>query len=185
MVLMGILKIMESQNIAELKKLPLRENVGIMLLNKKGRVWVGRRLQQWMPEASEFVWQMPQGGIDKGESPKQAALRELYEETGVRTVTILAKSSRWLSYELPDDALGIALKGKYRGQVQKWFVMRFDGEDSEISLDCHGQHKPEFDSWKWVKLKKIPKLVVPFKREVYEQLVLEFKYLVKYEKLRS
>ena len=176
---------MDSQKLAELKKLPLRENVGIMLLNKEGRIWVGRRLQQWMPEASEFVWQMPQGGIDKGESPKQAALRELYEETGVKNVTILAKSSRWLSYELPEDALGTALKGKYRGQIQKWFVMRFDGEDSEISLDCHGKHKPEFDSWKWVKLKKIPKLVVPFKRGVYEQLVFEFKYLVKCEKLRS
>ncbi len=176
---------MNLENLTDLKTLPLRECAGIMLINKKGRVWVGRRLQQWMPEASELVWQMPQGGIDKGESPKKAALRELYEETGIKSVTVLAKSSRWLSYELPDDALGIALKGKYRGQIQKWFVMRFEGDDSEISLDCHGRHKPEFDEWKWVKLKKIPKLVVPFKREVYEQLALEFKYLIKYETAKS
>ncbi len=159
--------------------LPLRECVGIMLLNKKGRVWVGHRLQQWMPEASPRVWQMPQGGIDKGENPKKAAMRELYEETGVRNVTIIGKSSGWLSYELPADALGIALKGKYRGQRQKWFVMRFEGDDSEFSLDCHGKHKAEFSKWKWVKLKKIPKLVVPFKRPVYEKLVREFKPLVR------
>ncbi len=160
-------------------RLPLRECVGIMLLNKKGRVWVGHRSQQWMPEASANVWQMPQGGIDKGEAPKKAALRELYEETGTRNVTILSKSAGWLSYELPADALGIALKGKYRGQTQKWFLMRFEGEDREFSLDCHGTHKPEFSKWKWVKLKKLPELVVPFKRPVYEALVREFRPVVR------
>lgn len=150
-----------------------------MLLNKKGRVWVGHRSQKWLQEVTSKVWQMPQGGIDRGESPQQAALRELYEETGAKSVEVLAESKGWLRYDLPDEALGIALRGKYRGQKQKWFAMRFLGKEKEFNIDGPDGHKAEFDDWKWVKMKHLPDLVAPFKREVYEQLVSEFKHLKK------
>ncbi|PLX35448.1 MAG: RNA pyrophosphohydrolase [Hyphomicrobiales bacterium] len=169
----------KKEDLKKLKKLPYRRCAGVMLLNKQGRVWVGRRSQKWLQEVTPNVWQMPQGGIDRGETPKKAALRELYEETGAETVEILAEYKGWLSYDLPDEALGVALRGKYRGQRQKWFVMRFLGDESEFVIDGSNGHKPEFDKWKWVKMKKLPKLIAPFKREVYEQLLKEFKHLAK------
>lgn len=170
---------MPEKNLKKLKKLPYRPCAGVVLLNKKGKVWVGRRSQKWLQEVTPKVWQMPQGGIDKGETPEEAAIRELYEETGVKSVKVLAESRDWLQYDLPDEALGVALRGKFRGQKQKWFVMLFMGDDSEITIDASNGHKAEFDKWKWVKMKKLPDLVAPFKRPVYEQLVKEFSDLTK------
>ena len=162
---------------ADYSHLPYRSCVGIMLLNKKGRVWVGRRSQKWIRDITPKVWQMPQGGIDRGEDPVKAALRELHEETGVKSVEVLAEIDHWLFYDLPEEALGIALRGKYRGQKQKWFAMRFTGKNREIRIDGHGGHKPEFDDWKWVKVKMLPRLVVPFKRGVYQRVVNQLGYL--------
>ena len=154
--------------------LPLRPCVGVMLLNGEGRVWIGRRLPKWSDDKAAFVWQMPQGGIDKGEAPCDAALRELEEETGVRSVAVLGEATDWLAYELPGNLMGVALKGKYRGQIQKWFVMRFTGVDSEIRIEARNGHKQEFDAWRWAELAELPALIVPFKRAIYEHLVSEF-----------
>ena len=145
--------------------LPYRPNVGIMLLNAQGLVWVGERFSH--PGA----WQMPQGGIDQGEDPWTAAQRELAEETGATAVTLLAEGRDWHTYELPADLLGVALGGKYRGQRQKWFACRFLGRDSDIIIDGP---EPEFMRWRWQKLTTLPEHVVPFKRHVYEALVAEF-----------
>ena len=116
--------------------LPYRPCVGIMLINGDGLVWVGRRLPKWQGDRSAYIWQMPQGGITAGESAEAAALRELEEETAVRSVEVLAEAPGWLSYDLPNELLGIALKGRYRGQKQKWFAMRFTGEDSDIDISA-------------------------------------------------
>lgn len=160
-------------------ELPYRPCVGVVLVNKDGLVWIGRRLPKWSEDKSAFIWQMPQGGIDKDEEPRSAALRELEEETGVQSVDVIAESSGWLSYDLPDNLLGVALKGKYRGQTQKWFVMRFHGEDSEIRIEARNGHKQEFDAWRWASMDELPGLIVPFKRGIYEALVTEFKPLVR------
>jgi len=156
--------------------LPYRPCVGMMVLNKDGLVWVGRRVDSpEEPEGRGHWWQMPQGGIDEGEEPREAALRELYEETNIRSVRVLAESREWLTYDLPEHLVGVAWKGRYRGQKQKWFAMRFTGEEDEIDI-AHpaGGHAPEFDAWKWVPMAELPGLIVPFKRAVYEQLVAEF-----------
>ena len=116
---------------------------------------------------------MPQGGIDPGETPLQAAIRELYEETNIRTVSLLGETEDWLCYDIPTPLAGLAWKGRYRGQRQKWFAMRFRGEDTEVALDQPG-HKPEFDAWRWAGLDELLGLIVPFKRGVYEQVVREF-----------
>ena len=142
-----------------------RRNVGLMLIAPDRRVFVGCRTNQ--PDA----WQMPQGGIDKGEDLEEAARRELFEETGIRSIEILTQSRNWLTYDLPPELVGKALKGKYRGQTQKWFLARFTGAESEIRLDLH---EPEFEAWKWVEVDDLPKLIVPFKRALYEALVAEF-----------
>ena len=160
--------------------LPYRPCVGVMLLNRDNLVWTGCRADMpGEPEGPGQWWQMPQGGIDEGEEPYQGALRELYEETSIRSVERLAESRDWLTYDLPDELVGKAWKGRYRGQKQKWFVLRFTGDDSEI--DIHepggGGHKPEFMSWKWQPMPDLPKLIVPFKRAVYEALVAEFSHL--------
>lgn len=154
--------------------LPYRPCVGVVLLNRDGLAWIGRRLPKWSEDKSAFIWQMPQGGIDKGEDPGRAALRELEEETGVQSVEVIAESDDWLSYDLPDNLMGVALKGKYRGQTQKWFVMRFLGEDSEIRIEARNGHKQEFDSWRWAPLAELPALIVPFKRGIYETLIAQF-----------
>lgn len=158
--------------------LPYRQCVGILLLNSEGKAWIGRRIPKWDDDNSQFMWQMPQGGIDEGETPEQAAIRELKEETGIDNVAVLCETRDWLSYDLPEDLLGKALKGKYRGQKQKWFAMKFLGQDTDIDLNPFPEHKPEFDSWRWVNLREIPRYVVEFKRDVYLQIVQEFGHLV-------
>ena len=147
---------------------PYRRCVGAMVVNVDGSVFVGKRANA---EDSAYAWQMPQGGIDKGEEPLDAALRELEEETAIRSVELIGESAAWLSYDLPADVL-CRWSGRYRGQTQKWYVFRFVGEDDEINLDAHDP--PEFCQWKWVALHDIVDLVVPFKRPVYEALVAQF-----------
>jgi putative (di)nucleoside polyphosphate hydrolase len=147
--------------------LPYRPCVGVMLFNPKGLVFVGSRIDRDGGEA----WQMPQGGIDEGEDLREAALRELYEETGIRKAKIVAENRGWLTYDLPHELLGKALKGKFRGQTQKWFLARFTGTDKDVKLDLH---EPEFEAWRWVPVEDLPNLIVPFKRAIYEALVAEF-----------
>ncbi len=145
---------------------PYRRGVGVMLLNGAGKVLVARRIDLPGDEA----WQMPQGGIDPGESPRQAALRELKEEIGTDKAEILGESS-WLDYELPPRIAAQVWGGRYRGQRQKWFAMRFTGRDRDIRLDTP---HPEFDAWKWVDRERLPDLVVSFKRPLYRRLLAEF-----------
>ncbi len=160
--------------------LPYRPCVGIMVLNRDGLVWAGRRIAEDDSEMAGAVklWQMPQGGIDAGEEPLPAARRELYEETGMRSVTLLAEAPRWIDYDLPREVLGIALKGKFRGQTQKWFAFRFEGDESEIAINPPpGGHTPEFDAWEWKPMAELPDLIVPFKRRSYEEVVAAFRHL--------
>ena len=121
---------------------------------------------------------MSQGGIDKGEEPVEAAKRELFEETGVSSVEVLAETEDWLSYDLPDELLGRVLKGKYCGQKQKWFAMRFLGDDDEIDITEKPNQKAEFDEWRWVEAKELPDLIIPFKRHVYEMVIERFSGLI-------
>ena len=153
------------------KTLPYRRCVGLAVFNDQGLVWAGRRIAKTDTTAHEFKWQLPQGGIDAGEDPLEAAKRELYEETGIRSVELLLESPGWLNYDLPEDLLGKALKGKYRGQTQKWFAFRFVGHEAEINIDAppDGSH-PEFDAWEWKDLSEMPDLIVPFKRDLYVQV---------------
>jgi putative (di)nucleoside polyphosphate hydrolase len=154
--------------------LPYRPCVGIMLINRDGLVWVGRRRPKWAGFGAAHIWQMPQGGITSGESERAAALRELEEETGVTSVELLAEAPGWFSYDLPDELIGIALKGRYRGQRQKWFAMRFTGREAEIDVAPRGGRKAEFDAWRWADVSELPGLTVPFKRQVYADVVREF-----------
>jgi putative (di)nucleoside polyphosphate hydrolase len=151
--------------------LPYRPCVGIMLLNRDNLVFVGRR-----SDGSRDAWQMPQGGIDEGETPRQAALRELHEEVGTAKAEVIAESSRWHSYDLPPELIGQVWGGRFRGQTQKWFAMRFLGRDDDI--DVATSHEPEFDAWQWVALERLPDLIVPFKRQLYADLVAEFGPLI-------
>ena len=144
-----------------------------MLVNADNRVFVGHRPDITDEEGNGEWWQMPQGGIDAGEDPARAAFRELQEETSVTSADIIRETSDWLSYDLPDHLLGVSWGGRYRGQQQKWFLMRFEGDDSEIDLSPPGQ-KAEFDRWQWVPASDLTTLIIPFKRGVYEQLVAEF-----------
>jgi putative (di)nucleoside polyphosphate hydrolase len=154
-----------------------RPCVGVALFNAQGRVFLGRRRCKGAFDAvaAPYLWQLPQGGVDPGETPFAAALRELYEETNVSSVAPLAETPNWLTYDLPPEA-GNRWHGKYRGQAQRWFAMRFTGEDHEIDIEspAGGAHRPEFDSWRWEKLATLPELVVPFKRQVYEAVVAAF-----------
>ena len=162
------------------EELPYRPCVGVMVLNRQGLVWAGRRITEGNSEydGSPQLWQMPQGGIDKGEEPLPAAYRELYEETGMRSVALLAEAPDWINYDLPAHLIGIGLKGKYRGQTQRWFAFRFDGDESEIAINPPpGGHAPEFDAWEWKPMEELPGLIVPFKRAVYERVVAEFSHL--------
>ncbi len=160
--------------------LPFRPCVGIMLLNAKGLVFIGRRLQLSRKDdsAEPFAWQMPQGGIDRGEEPLEAAERELFEETSVRTATLLAESPKWYQYDLPQDPHGRSFRGRYRGQTQKWFAFRFEGDESEINVHHPANGlKAEFSQWRWEKMDRLPELIIPFKRAVYEQVVDAFRHL--------
>ena len=151
-----------------------RPCVGLMVLNSAGLVWAGRRIGGATDaEGTGHWWQMPQGGIDAGEDPRKAALRELREETGIVSVAIEGESAEWLYYDLPPQLQGKAWGGRYRGQRQKWFALRFTGSEAEIDLSPPG-HKPEFESWKWVPIGELASLIVPFKREVYERVIAEF-----------
>ena len=151
-----------------------RRSVGIVLLNRHGEVFVGRRID--IPSVP--AWQMPQGGIDPGETPREAALRELKEEIGTDKAEILRESRTWLLYDLPSELGGTVWGGCYRGQKQKWFAMRFTGQDSEINVQHPpGSHKAEFMGWRWEPMKNLPELIIPFKRPVYDRVVQEFSKL--------
>ena len=159
----------------QFEDLPYRRSVGVALFNRAGLVFVGRRLGG--PEHIDLThfWQLPQGGIDSGEEPWPAAIRELREETNVRAVEQIGEITEWLTYDIPRDLVGGAWNGKYRGQKQKWFAMRFLGADSEIDVaNPDGTHAPEFSDWRWEPLQNIPNLIVPFKRAVYERVAAEF-----------
>lgn len=148
--------------------LPYRPCVGVTLINARGEIFAGRRIDNSAP-----AWQMPQGGIDDGEKPRKAALRELWEETGITAdlVEFVAKSQSWVTYDLPPELLGKVWKGRYRGQKQKWFLFRFTGRDDQV--DIATEH-PEFSQWRWIGAGEMVASIVPFKRDVYEQVVTEF-----------
>lgn len=153
----------------EISKLPYRSCVGVMLVNEAGDVFVGQRKDR------DFdAWQMPQGGVDKGEAADEAALRELEEEIGVgrELVSIIAQSDGWLAYDLPHDLVPNIWKGRYRGQQQKWFLMRFTGRDDQVNIETD---HPEFSKWRWVPVDALVDGIVPFKRAVYEAVVKEFR----------
>ncbi|MDY0881515.1 RNA pyrophosphohydrolase [Dongia soli] len=156
-------------------KLPYRPCVGIVLFNAHGEVFIAQRLDNPGP-----AWQMPQGGIDDGEEPLTAARREMLEEIGTNKATLLAESRGWLHYDLPIDLVPKIWKGRFRGQRQKWFAFRFDGKDSEINIKTE---TPEFSAWRWAEFDTVPDLIVPFKRGIYQDVVAEFRELVRKARL--
>ncbi len=153
-------------------ELPYRLGVGIMLINAQRKVFAAKRI-----DMTSEAWQMPQGGIDKGEKPEVAALRELLEETGTDKAEIIAESRGWYHYDLPAELVPIIWGGRYRGQKQKWFLMQFTGKDSDINIATINiaTEIPEFSEWKWVEPRTLPDIIVPFKRMLYEKIVEEFK----------
>ena len=156
--------------------LPYRPCVGTTVINRHGLVFIGRRIDGPEHVDNIHAWQMPQGGVDRGEDPWPAALRELYEETNIRSVERLGEIADWLTYDIPRELVGRAWGGKYRGQKQKWYALRFTGDDSEIDIatPAGGAHEPEFVEWRWEPVRNLPNLIVPFKRPVYERVVREF-----------
>jgi len=152
------------------KRLPLRSGVGIVLLNKENKVFVAKRIDN-----PKNFWQMPQGGVDDGEDYLSAAFRELEEETSVKNVKLIKEIEGTTSYELPDNLLGIIWKGKYKGQKQKWFLMRYIGKDEDININTK---KPEFLEWKWIDIGRITEVVVDFKLEVYKELQEKIKKII-------
>jgi putative (di)nucleoside polyphosphate hydrolase len=158
------------------RALPYRRCVGIAAFNRDGLVFLGRRESGPEHVADSHAWQMPQGGIDAGETPLEAALRELYEETNMRSVSLLGEAADWLAYDLPPRLSARAWRGRYRGQTQKWFAFRFEGEEDEIDIASPGggAHRPEFSDWRWERLERTPELIIPFKRDVYRRVAAEF-----------
>ena len=154
---------------------PCRKGGGEVLLSREGKAVVARRL-----DTPGEAWQIPQGGIDGGESPRHAVLRELAEETGAAKAEIIAESATWFSYDLPHDLRDKVWSGRYRGQEQLWFALRFFGDDGDIDLEAGGD--AEFSHWKWVPLEDLPRLTVPFKRRMYERIVAEFRHLAEPER---
>lgn len=159
----------------QIERLPYRPCVGLMLLNDRGQVFVAQRV-----DVRGAAWQMPQGGIDAGEGPRDAAMRELKEEIGTDSAEILAESGRWHRYDLPAHLIPKVWGGRFRGQTQKWFALRFTGRDDEIDLEAHEQ---EFQAWCWADVDKLPSMIVPFKRDVYDQVIDEFRDVV--DRLRA
>jgi putative (di)nucleoside polyphosphate hydrolase len=149
-----------------LNDLPYRNGVGIMIFNDQKKIFVGKRID------NQEAWQMPQGGVDRDEDFETAAKRELFEETGIQSIRIVQSSKQEFIYDLPNHLLGKIWKGKYKGQKQKWFLMKFLGPDSEININ---QKYPEFNEWKWVDLDELPRLIVPFKKKLYESIIKEFR----------
>ena len=148
-----------------LKNLPYSQGVGMMVFNDKKQIFVGKRID------NQEAWQMPQGGVDKGENVEVDAKRELYEETGIQSIRIIKKSDKEYIYDLPDHLLGKIWKGKYKGQKQTWYLMKFLGPDSEININ---QKHPEFNEWKWVSIDELPNLIVNFKKDLYQAVIAEF-----------
>ena len=150
-----------------------RPCVGIMLINNGGLVWIGERMMSQSNQTDQLLWQMPQGGIDDGEKPLNAAKRELYEETSVSSISVMAEAQEWLTYEIPSEIGNRKTwNKKYKGQCQRWFAFRFDGDDSEIDIfNPPDGHKQEFTNWRWESAARIPELVIPFKRDVYRKVV--------------
>lgn len=159
----------KSLTAADIAALPYRPCVGIILFNRTGQVFVAQRIDNPGP-----AWQMPQGGIDEGEDPETAAWREMDEEIGTTKATLLEESRGWLTYDLPADLVPKIWKGRFRGQRQKWFAFHFDGQDQDIKIDT--KHA-EFSAWKWVDFMRVPDLIVPFKQDLYRQIVVEFQHL--------
>lgn len=155
-----------ARDMVQKENLPYRPCAGLMVMNREGKIFVARRI-----DTDLDAWQMPQGGIDDGEDPKTAALREMKEEIGTDKAEIIAESQDWLTYDLPDHLIGKVWKGKYRGQKQKWFLLRFLGDDSDINI---ATEHPEFDAWQWMALEDVPKYIVPFKRDIYQAVCAEF-----------
>ena len=166
-----------SRKSVDIASLPYRPCVGIALFDRKGRVWIGSRSDKNAEgEGQGNWWQMPQGGLDPGEDPYDAALRELYEETSIRDASLIRAAPDWLTYDLPAEIVPQSWGGRYRGQKQKWFALRFTGKDADIDV-LHpggGKHKSEFSEWRWEKLARLPGIVVPFKRKVYEEVAAAF-----------
>ena len=148
------------------RRLPYRRGVGIMLLNPQSKVFVAQRI-----DSSSEAWQMPQGGIDAGEAPLDAAWREMEEEIGTKSATLLGESRDWLRYDLPVELVPHVWKGRFRGQEQKWFAFRFTGADGDININTAD---PEFLAWRWVEMAELAQLIVPFKRRIYEDVIREF-----------